>query len=40
MLVSHSHINAVAVVGRFPDDDIEDVEDYRLGKVISLFMIC
>ncbi|KAG1334803.1 putative lipoprotein [Cocos nucifera] len=34
-LVSHSHINAVAVVGRFPDDDIEDMEDYRLGKGVD-----
>nr|XP_010916351.1 uncharacterized protein LOC105041190 isoform X2 [Elaeis guineensis] len=34
-LVSHSHINAVAVVGRFPDDDMEDMEDYRLGKGVD-----
>ncbi|XP_023734182.1 uncharacterized protein LOC111882043 isoform X2 [Lactuca sativa] len=29
-------INAVAVVARFPDDDIEDVDDYRQGKGIDL----
>ncbi|KAG6470642.1 hypothetical protein ZIOFF_071719 [Zingiber officinale] len=32
-LVSKSLVNAVAVVGRFPDDD-EGTEDYRQGKVI------
>ncbi|KAI3497846.1 hypothetical protein L1887_33430 [Cichorium endivia] len=29
-------INAVAVVARFPDDEIEDVDDYRQGKGIDL----
>ncbi|KAL4590363.1 hypothetical protein LXL04_003292 [Taraxacum kok-saghyz] len=29
-------INAVAVVARFPDDDNEDVDDYRQGKGIDL----
>lgn len=32
-LVNHSGVNAVAVVGRFPDDDIEENDDYRLGIV-------
>eukprot|EP00262_Sarcandra_glabra_P005109 TRINITY_DN16419_c0_g1_i1.p1 TRINITY_DN16419_c0_g1~~TRINITY_DN16419_c0_g1_i1.p1 ORF type:complete len:427 (+),score=49.38 TRINITY_DN16419_c0_g1_i1:170-1450(+) len=35
-LVHRSKVNAVAVVGRFPDDDIEEVEDYRQGKGIDL----
>ncbi|XP_068643605.1 uncharacterized protein [Aristolochia californica] len=35
-LVSHSQINAVAVVGRFPDDDIDEVAGYRQGKGIDL----
>lgn len=30
-LVNHSGVNAVAVVGRFPDDGIEDNDNYRLG---------
>ncbi|CAL9191501.1 unnamed protein product [Musa hybrid cultivar] len=33
-LVSQSQVNAVAVVGRFPDDD-EGTEDYRQGKGID-----
>lgn len=34
-LVNHSEVNAVAVVARFPDDDdTEDLENYRQGKVI------
>jgi len=32
-LVKRSKVNAIAVVGRFPDDEIDDVDDYRLGKV-------
>lgn len=32
-LVNRSKVNAVAVVGRFPDDDIDDVDDYRQGLV-------
>lgn len=35
-LVSQSQVNAVAVVGRFPDDE-EGTEDYRQGKVIPSF---
>lgn len=34
-LVKRSKVNAVAVVGRFPDDDIEGAEDYRQGKVVK-----
>jgi len=35
-LINRSQVNAVAVVGRFPDDDIEDVDDYRQGVVREL----
>ncbi|XP_020701455.1 uncharacterized protein LOC110113289 isoform X3 [Dendrobium catenatum] len=34
VLVSQSHVNAVAVVGRFPDD-LEEMDDYRQGKGID-----
>ncbi|GAB4840383.1 hypothetical protein Ancab_021149 [Ancistrocladus abbreviatus] len=34
-LVSQSQVNAVAVVGRFPDDDVDDMDDYRQGKGID-----
>ncbi|KAJ8447652.1 hypothetical protein Cgig2_031706 [Carnegiea gigantea] len=30
-LVDHSQVNAIAVVGRFPDDDEDDMGDYREG---------
>lgn len=32
-LVNSSQVNAIAVVGRFPDDDSDDVDDYRQGMV-------
>lgn len=32
-LLSRSKVNAIAVVGRFPDDDTDDVDDYRQGMV-------
>ncbi|XP_071735597.1 uncharacterized protein [Rutidosis leptorrhynchoides] len=35
-LSDRSMVDAVAVVARFPDDDIEDVDDYRQGKGIDL----
>lgn len=35
-LVDRSQVNAVAVVGRFPDDDDDDVDDYRQGKGIDM----
>ncbi|KAK1412042.1 hypothetical protein QVD17_32994 [Tagetes erecta] len=35
-LCHRSMVNAVAVVARFPDDDIEDVDEYRQGKGIDL----
>ncbi|XP_043702600.1 uncharacterized lipoprotein syc1174_c-like isoform X1 [Telopea speciosissima] len=35
-LVNHSQVNAIAVVGRFPDDDVKEMEDYRQGKGIDL----
>ncbi|TYJ05424.1 hypothetical protein E1A91_A12G163500v1 [Gossypium mustelinum] len=30
-LVKRSQVDAVAVVGRFPDDEVDDLDDYRLG---------
>ncbi|KAK7273797.1 hypothetical protein RIF29_14860 [Crotalaria pallida] len=35
-LVNRSKVNAVAVVGRFPDDDTDDVDDYRQGVGIDV----
>ncbi|RYQ89590.1 hypothetical protein Ahy_B09g096155 isoform B [Arachis hypogaea] len=35
-LVNRSKVNAIAVVGRFPDDDTDDVDDYRLGMGVDL----
>ncbi|GJR70569.1 putative lipoprotein [Tanacetum coccineum] len=35
-LRDRSMVNAVAVVARFPDDDIDDVDEYRQGKGIDL----
>ncbi|KAJ7954205.1 DUF3326 domain-containing protein [Quillaja saponaria] len=35
-LVNRSQVNAIAVVGRFPDDDIEDTDDYRQGLGIDI----
>ncbi|CAD6232481.1 unnamed protein product [Miscanthus lutarioriparius] len=35
-LVTHSDVNAVAVVARFPDDDPEDSDCYREGKGVDL----
>ncbi|KAJ3700792.1 hypothetical protein LUZ61_004497 [Rhynchospora tenuis] len=35
-LVSHTDVNAIAVVARFPDDDSEDFETYRQGKGVDL----
>lgn len=35
-LVNQSKVNAIAVVGRFPDDDLGDIEDYRQGKGVDL----
>lgn len=32
-LISRSKVNAVAVVGRFPDDDLQETDDYRQGMV-------
>ncbi|XP_054825673.1 uncharacterized protein LOC129323125 [Prosopis cineraria] len=34
-LANRSQVNAIAVVGRFPDDDIEEVDDYRQGMGID-----
>ncbi|KAI9077480.1 hypothetical protein K1719_040551 [Acacia pycnantha] len=34
-LVNKSQVNAIAVVGRFPDDDIQEVDDYRQGMGID-----
>ncbi|KAJ8570225.1 hypothetical protein K7X08_006802 [Anisodus acutangulus] len=35
-LKTESKVNAVAVVARFPDDDTEDLDEYRQGKGIDL----
>lgn len=35
-LMNRSKVNAIAVVGRFPDDDTDDVDDYRQGMGIDL----
>ncbi|XP_065855212.1 uncharacterized protein [Euphorbia lathyris] len=35
-LVTQSQVDAIAVVGRFPDDDTEDVDDYRKGMGIDI----
>ncbi|XP_077243938.1 uncharacterized protein LOC143884316 isoform X2 [Tasmannia lanceolata] len=35
-LVNRSGVNAVAVVGRFPDEESDEMEDYRQGKGIDL----
>ncbi|XP_012072196.2 uncharacterized lipoprotein syc1174_c isoform X2 [Jatropha curcas] len=35
-LVVQSQVNAIAVVGRFPDDDIDDIDDYRQGMGIDV----
>ncbi|KAL2553384.1 putative lipoprotein [Forsythia ovata] len=35
-LIKRSGVNAVAVVARFPDDDSDDVDDYRQGMGIDL----
>ncbi|OIW21043.1 hypothetical protein TanjilG_28390 [Lupinus angustifolius] len=35
-LVNRSKVNAIAVVGRFPDDDTDDVDDYRQGMGIDV----
>ncbi|KAF2314622.1 hypothetical protein GH714_027990 [Hevea brasiliensis] len=35
-LVNRSQVNAIAVVARFPDDDVEDVDDYRQGMGIDI----
>ncbi|KAE8724554.1 heavy metal-associated isoprenylated plant protein 26-like [Hibiscus syriacus] len=35
-LVERSQVDAVAVVGRFPDDEMDDLDDYRLGIGIDI----
>ncbi|XP_020235464.1 uncharacterized protein LOC109815226 isoform X1 [Cajanus cajan] len=35
-LVNRSKVNAIAVIGRFPDDDTDDVDEYRQGMGIDL----
>lgn len=34
-LLKRSQVNAIAVVGRFPDDDFEEIDDYRQGMGID-----
>ncbi|KAH1074225.1 hypothetical protein J1N35_026553 [Gossypium stocksii] len=35
-LVKRSQVDAVAIVGRFPDDEVDDLDDYRLGIGIDI----
>ncbi|GMI99794.1 hypothetical protein HRI_003648700 [Hibiscus trionum] len=35
-LIKRSQVDAVAVVGRFPDDEVDDLDDYRLGIGIDI----
>ncbi|PSR88173.1 Protein of unknown function DUF3326 protein [Actinidia chinensis var. chinensis] len=35
-LINRATVNAVAVVARFPDDDTDDLDDYRQGKGIDI----
>lgn len=37
--MNHAGVNAVAVVARFPDDDPEDSDGYREGKVTFSCML-
>ncbi|PPD71269.1 hypothetical protein GOBAR_DD31849 [Gossypium barbadense] len=37
-LVKRSQVDAVAVVGRFPDDEVDDLDDYRLG-ILSVLLL-
>lgn len=32
-LINSKHVNAVAVVARFPDDSVDELQDYRQGQV-------
>lgn len=32
-LINQSRVDAIAVVGRFPDDDVQETDDYRQGMV-------
>lgn len=38
-LVNRSRVNAIAVVGRFPDEDIGETDDYRQGLVCKILHI-
>lgn len=35
-LIHRAHVDAVAVVARFPDDDVDDLDDYRQGRGIDI----
>ncbi|KAL5761093.1 hypothetical protein ACOSQ2_019931 [Xanthoceras sorbifolium] len=35
-LIKRAQVNAIAVVGRFPDDDVDDIDDYRQGLGIDI----
>lgn len=35
-LVNRASVNAIAVVGRFPDDSLDELEDYRQGKGVDV----
>ncbi len=32
-LIKRAQVDAVAVVGRFPDDSVDELQDYRQGQV-------
>ncbi|KAJ0962737.1 hypothetical protein J5N97_027859 [Dioscorea zingiberensis] len=34
-LVNHAQVDAVAVVGRFPNEEVDDMDDYRQGKGVD-----
>lgn len=36
-LVNRSQVDAIAVVGRFPDEDLQETDDYRQGMVRQVF---
>ncbi|XP_022841605.1 uncharacterized protein LOC111365352 isoform X3 [Olea europaea var. sylvestris] len=39
-LIKRSGVTAVAVVARFPDDDSDDIDDYRQGMIGYTFLPC
>lgn len=39
-LINQTQVNAVAVVGRFPDDDVDGIDEYRQGLVSHICIFC